>query len=42
MSGYQTQLPELVWVLSRGKHRRAGQGACFMELASLLAGAAVE
>jgi hypothetical protein len=24
MSGYQTQLPELVWVLSRGKHRSAG------------------
>jgi hypothetical protein len=38
MSGYQTQLPELVPVLSRGKHRSAGQGACFMELVSLLAG----
>jgi hypothetical protein len=38
MSGYQTQLPELVWVLSLGKHRSAGPGAYFMELASLLAG----
>ncbi len=29
MSGYQTQLPELVWVLSRGKHRSAGPGGIF-------------
>ena len=31
-------LPEGVPVLSRGRHRSPRQGACFMELASLLAG----
>jgi len=38
MSGNETHLPELVPVLSRGKHRSPRQGACFMELASYLAG----
>ena len=38
MSGYEAHLPELVPVLSRGKHRSPRQGACFMELASFLAG----
>ena len=38
MSGNQTHPPELVPVLSRGKHRTPRQGACFMELASFLAG----
>ena len=38
MSGYVTDLPELVPVLSRGKHRNPRQGACFMEMASYLAG----
>src|SRR4028119_1935432 len=33
-----TELPGLVPVLSRGKHRSARRGACFMELASFLAG----
>jgi hypothetical protein len=32
------QVPELVPVLSRGKHRNPRKGACFMELASYLAG----
>jgi hypothetical protein len=32
------QVPALVPVLSRGKHRSPRQGACFMEFASLLAG----
>jgi hypothetical protein len=36
--GYRTDLPELVPVLSRGKHRNPRRGACFMELASYLAG----
>jgi hypothetical protein len=31
-------LPELVPVLSRGKHRSPRKGACFMEMASYLAG----
>lgn len=31
-------LPELMPVLSRGKHRNPRKGACFMELASYLAG----
>jgi hypothetical protein len=31
-------LPDLVPVLSRGKHRNPRKGACFMELASYLAG----
>jgi len=30
--------PELMPVLSRGKHRNARRGACFMEMASFLAG----
>src|SRR5215210_6701410 len=30
--------PDLVPVLSRGKHRNPRKGACFMELASFLAG----
>ena len=38
MSGYEPHLPELVPVLSRGKHRSPRRGACFMELASYLAG----
>ena len=38
MPGYGTDLPELVPVLSRGKHRNPRRGACFMELASYLAG----
>jgi hypothetical protein len=36
--GYETDPPELVPVLSRGKHRNPRRGACFMELASYLAG----
>lgn len=31
-------VPDSVPVLSRGKHRRPSQGACFMEMASYLAG----
>jgi hypothetical protein len=38
VSGIEAHLPELVPVLSRGKHRSPRQGACFMELASYLAG----
>ena len=38
MSGSQAHPPGLVPVLSRGKHRSPRQGACFMELASYLAG----
>jgi hypothetical protein len=38
VSGYQADLPQLVPVLSRGKHRNPRRGACFMELASYLAG----
>jgi hypothetical protein len=34
----QSRTPDLVPVLSRGKHRNARKGACFMELASFLAG----
>jgi hypothetical protein len=34
----QTELPGLLPVLSRGKHRNARKGACFMEFASYLAG----
>jgi hypothetical protein len=33
-----TQLPASLPLLSRGKHRSPRKGACFMELASLLAG----
>ena len=32
------QVPQMVPVLSRGKHRRPAKGACFMELAGFLAG----
>jgi hypothetical protein len=38
VSGSQAYPPELVPVLSRGKHRSPRHGACFMELASYLAG----
>jgi hypothetical protein len=38
MSGYDAHPPELVPILSRGKHRSARKGACFMELVSYLAG----
>lgn len=38
MPDYGTDPPELVPVLSRGKHRNPRRGACFMELASYLAG----
>ncbi len=38
MSTDDTQLPTLLPLLSRGKHRNPRKGACFMELASLLAG----
>ena len=34
----QPYLPDIVPVLSRGKHRNPRKGACFMELASYLAG----
>ena len=33
-----SRTPDIVPVLSRGKHRNAKKGACFMELASFLAG----
>jgi hypothetical protein len=38
VSGNEADLPQLVPVLSRGKHRNPRRGACFMELASYLAG----
>jgi hypothetical protein len=38
MSKAQPHLPDLLPVLSRGKHRNPRKGACFMELASYLAG----
>jgi hypothetical protein len=38
MSSYDPQLPELLPMLSRGKHRSPRKGACFMEFASMLAG----
>jgi len=38
MSKTQPHLPDIVPVLSRGKHRNPRKGACFMELASYLAG----
>ena len=38
MSGYEAHPPELIPILSRGKHRSPRQGACFMELVSYLAG----
>lgn len=33
-----TSIPDIVPVLSRGRHRNPRRGACFMELASFLAG----
>ncbi|HEY9378147.1 MAG TPA: hypothetical protein VIQ02_13760 [Jiangellaceae bacterium] len=38
MLNVQPQLPEMLPLLSRGKHRNPRKGACFMELASYLAG----
>jgi len=38
MFGHSAQVPELVPQLSRGKHRSPRKGACFMEMASYLAG----
>jgi hypothetical protein len=38
MSNVQPQMPEMLPLLSRGKHRNPRKGACFMELASYLAG----
>jgi hypothetical protein len=38
MLRYDSQLPALLPMLSRGKHRSPRKGACFMEFASLLAG----
>ncbi len=38
MSGNEPHPPELIPILSRGKHRSPRKGACFMELASYLAG----
>jgi hypothetical protein len=38
MFRHPTQVPELVPQLSRGKHRNPRKGACFMEMASYLAG----
>jgi hypothetical protein len=38
MSDHDVQPPDLLPILSPGKHRSPRTGACFMELASLLAG----
>jgi hypothetical protein len=38
MPSRETDMPNYVPVLSRGKHRRPRSGACFMEMASFLAG----
>jgi hypothetical protein len=38
MRTVQAGVPDLVPILSRGKHRNPRKGACFMELASYLAG----
>jgi hypothetical protein len=38
MSGSLTSPPDLLPVLSRGKHRSSRKGGCFMEMASVLAG----
>jgi hypothetical protein len=38
MSNAQSHSPDMLPVLSRGKHRNPRKGACFMELASYLAG----
>jgi hypothetical protein len=38
MTSHRQPVPDMVPVLSRGKHRSPRKGACFMELASYLAG----
>jgi hypothetical protein len=38
MSGDDIRVPQVLPILSRGKHRSPRKGACFMELASFLAG----
>lgn len=38
MTGANVQSPDLLPVLSRGRHRNPRKGACFMEMASYLAG----
>lgn len=38
MHNADAQLPDVLPILSRGKHRNPRRGACFMELASYLAG----
>jgi hypothetical protein len=38
MFSHDARVPELIPELSRGKHRNPRRGACFMELASFLAG----
>jgi hypothetical protein len=38
MPGYEAHPPELIPILSRGKHHSPRRGACFMELVSYLAG----
>jgi hypothetical protein len=38
MFGHRAHVPELIPQLSRGKHRNPRKGACFMEMASYLAG----
>src|SRR5262245_32928804 len=38
MYGRSARVPDLVPALTRGKHRNPRKGACFMELASYLAG----
>jgi hypothetical protein len=38
VSSHDAQVPDLIPQLSRGKHRNPRKGACFMELASYLAG----
>lgn len=38
MSTYDIHVPDQLPILSRGKHRSPRKGACFMELASYLAG----
>jgi hypothetical protein len=38
VSGSVSSPPELMPILSRGKHRSMRKGACFMEMASVLAG----
>lgn len=38
MATYRPHIPDQLPILSRGKHRNPRKGACFMELASYLAG----